>query len=101
MIFLANEAELAFVLCHELAHYYLDHSNKRIKKDIETVNSEEYKQEFKRISKSEYHISEQLEKLITKFAYGSSRHSRENEAEADRQGFLFLKNTGFDCGGML
>ena len=33
MIFLDNEAELVFVICHELAHHYLDHSNKTIKKN--------------------------------------------------------------------
>jgi hypothetical protein len=101
MVFLSNEAELAFVLCHELAHYYLDHSGKRIKKFVETANSDEYKEEFKRISKSEFKIREQLEKLMKKFVYGASRHSRENETEADLQGFLFLKKSGFDCRGML
>ena len=36
MIFLDNEAELVFVICHELAHFYLDHSNRAIKKNVET-----------------------------------------------------------------
>ena len=31
------------------------------------------------------------------FAYDSRLHSRDNEAEADRQGFVFMKNAGFDC----
>src|SRR6202008_3572195 len=29
------------------------------------------------------------------------RHSRENETEADGQGLVFLKRSGFDCSGML
>lgn len=100
MIFLDNEAELVFVICHELAHYYLDHSNKTIKKNIETINSEEFKKEIQRLSKEEFRVGEQLEILVKKFAFGSHRHIRENEAEADRQAFMFMKNTGYDCGAI-
>jgi hypothetical protein len=34
-IHLDNEAQLVFVLCHEVSHLYLDHSNKEIKKRTE------------------------------------------------------------------
>ena len=47
MIYLANEAELVFVLCHELSHYYLDHTNKSVKKWVEEVNSDAFKAEIK------------------------------------------------------
>ena len=40
LIRLKNEAELAFVLCHELAHYYLDHSAKSIQKMISTAKTQ-------------------------------------------------------------
>jgi Zn-dependent protease with chaperone function len=100
MVFLANEAELAFVLCHELAHYYLDHSNQTIRKMVEEVNSDAFKAEMKRLSKQEYGVRQQLETLLKKMAFGSRKHSRDHEAEADRQAFRFMKNTGFDCGGI-
>jgi Zn-dependent protease with chaperone function len=100
MIFLDNESELVFVLCHELAHNYLDHSNKSIKKNIETVNSAEFQTEIKRLSKQEYGGGKQAEEMIKKFAFGSHQHKRDNEAEADRQAFLFMKNTGYDCSGI-
>lgn len=101
LVYLDNEAELVFVLCHELAHYYLDHSNKSIRKNIETINSEEFKKEIKRLSKEEYRVGEQLELLVRKLAFGHLRHSRENEAEADRQAFAFMKKTGYDCRGII
>ena len=100
MIFLDNEAEMVFVLCHELAHYYLNHSNNAIKKSVETANSEEFKKEIKRLSKEEYRVGQQLEILIKKLAFGSRRHNRDNEAEADRQAFQFMKKTGYDCNGI-
>lgn len=96
-IFLDNEAELAFVICHELSHYYLDHTNKQIKNIVDLYNSEDFAREVKRISKQEYGAGREFDELMKKLAFGSRRHSRENEAEADKQGFLFLKNTGYDC----
>ncbi len=100
MIFLENEAELVFVLCHELAHYYLQHGDKDIKKNVETVNSEAFKQELKRLSKEEFRIGQQLEALFKNLAFDNRRHSRANEAEADRYAFQFMKKTGYDCNGI-
>jgi hypothetical protein len=100
MVFLENESELVFVLCHELAHNYLDHSNKSIKKNIETINSAEYQNEIKRLSKQEYGGGKQVDEMIKKFAFGSHQHKRDNEAEADKQAFLFMKKTGYDCTGI-
>jgi hypothetical protein len=101
IIFLDNEAELAFVICHELSHYYLDHTNRSIKKIVDLYNSEDFKKEVKRLSKQEYGAGKDFDELMKKMAFGSRRHSRENEAEADRQAFRFLKNTGFDCNGII
>jgi len=100
MVFLDNEAELVFVICHELAHFYLDHSNKAIKKNVETYNSVAFQNELKRLSKQEYGAVQQADELIKKLEFGNRRHSRENETEADRYAFMFMKNTGFDCNGI-
>ena len=101
MVFLDNEAELVFVLCHELAHFYLDHTHKAIKKNIETLHSAEYQNELKRLSKQEYGAGKQIDEMIKKFAFGSHQHKRDNEAEADRQAFTFMKRTGYDCNGII
>ena len=97
MVFLDNEAELVFVLCHELAHYYLDHTTNAIKKYVETVNSEAFQQELKRLAKTEFGVNKQLEELSKSFAFSSRRHNRENEAAADRLAFSLMKKTGYDC----
>jgi Zn-dependent protease with chaperone function len=101
LIFLNSEAELAFVICHELSHYYLDHTNKSIKKFVELYNSDTFKKDVKRLSKQEYGAGKEFDELMKKMAFGSRRHSRENEAEADREAFHFLKNTGYDVNGMI
>jgi Zn-dependent protease with chaperone function len=97
MIFLDNEAQLVFVLCHELAHYYLQHTSKAIKEYVETIHSESFRNELKRLSKEEYRVNQQLGVLIKSVAFDSRQHSRSNEAEADLQAFNFMKKTGYDC----
>jgi Zn-dependent protease with chaperone function len=96
LLFLDNEAELVFTLCHELSHYYLKHSDKAIKSYVQTINSEAFKQEIKRLSKEEYRVNQQLEKLVKNVLFDKHKHSRENEAEADRQAFIFMRRTGYD-----
>ena len=100
MVFLHNEAELAFVVSHELAHYYLDHTNKSIRQHVEKINSEEFQSELKRISKIEFGANRQLEELSRTFVFGSRRHNRDNEAAADKLAFRFMKRTGYDCGAI-
>src|SRR5437868_6320516 len=49
---LSNESQLIFVLCHELAHLYLDHGNKSISQYVNVVYSDDFQQELKDIKKS-------------------------------------------------
>jgi Zn-dependent protease with chaperone function len=93
---LRNESQVAFVLCHELAHLYLNHSNKAINNYVNTVYSDEFQKELKRINKSEFQKNQQLEQLIKPLTFGNRRHSRENESEADSLAVEWLKNTSFD-----
>lgn len=101
VVFLDNEAELIFVLCHELSHYYLNHSAKSIKKYIDKENSEDFQKELKRLSKQAYGANAELEMLAKTLVFDSRKHSRTNEAEADGQAFKFMKNTGYDCHAIL
>ena len=100
MVYLQNEAELAFILCHEIAHYYLQHNSKAIKKYVETVTSKEYQSELKRLARQEYGANKELEVLAKTTAFNSRRHSRDNESEADRYAYIFLKKTGYDANGI-
>jgi hypothetical protein len=100
LVYLSSEAELAFVLCHELSHWWLDHMGQHIKKYVETINSDEFQKELKRLSREQYRVNEQLEKFAKKIVFDSRQHNRDKESEADRQAFIFLKRTGYDCGAI-
>lgn len=93
---LANESEAIFVLCHELAHLYLDHGNKAIIKYVNTIYSEDFQQELKDIKRSQYEKNKQLDKLEKNISFTYSRHSRQHESEADSIGLMFMARTGYD-----
>jgi Zn-dependent protease with chaperone function len=98
---LNNESEVVFVLCHELAHLYLDHSNKAIMQYINTINSKDFQDELKEIRKSKYEVNKQLDKLEKALVFKDRKHGREHENEADSIGLSFMKNTGYNLKGSL
>ena len=93
---LSNESQAAFVLCHELSHFYLNHSENSIQKYVATINSEEVQKQLRDIKKSEYGKREELEKLLKGMAFDSRRHGRDHESGADSMAVEFMRNTRFD-----
>lgn len=95
--FFENEAQVAFILCHELAHFSENHSNEAIQKYIQTLYSEETQRKLKDIKKSEYGRTQKALDLLKTFSYGSTRHGRFRENEADSLAIVFLSKTNFDA----
>ncbi len=93
---LTNESQVAFILCHELAHYYLNHGNDRIQGYVTTIYSQDFQQQLKNIKKSDYGKSTQLEALAKKLNFRNNRHSRQFEQAADSLALELLKNTPYD-----
>ncbi|NLR77392.1 M48 family metallopeptidase [Chitinophaga eiseniae] len=98
---LDNESQVAFVLCHELAHYYLQHSEQSISRYVATMNGKEVQQELRKIKATEYNKRERLENLVQHVSFDSRRHSRDHESEADSMGLVFLQHTRFSLQGAL
>ncbi|MFY7899164.1 MAG: M48 family metallopeptidase [Chitinophagaceae bacterium] len=99
--FLTTEAELAFVICHELAHFYLQHTDKAIKNYVETINSTAYQNEVKRLSKQEFNVNKEIQKIEKTIVFDVKKHSRSNELEADNWAYRFLKNTQYNTKGVI
>ncbi len=93
---LNNESQAAFVLCHELAHFYLNHSENSIQKYVATLNSDEVQKQLRNIKKTEYGKRPELEKLLKGLTFDTRRHGRDHESSADSMGVEFLRNTRFD-----
>lgn len=98
---LSDESQAAFALCHELAHYYLNHGNRNIEGLVNTLLSEEYQKKLREVQKSKYRQNQQLDEIERSFTFRNRRHSRASEAAADSLALLFLQGTGFDLQGAL
>lgn len=93
---LQNESQAAFVLCHELSHFYLKHIDSKIEKYVTTVNSEEFQKELRKIKNAEFRQKEKLEKLALGLTFDTRKHSRFKESEADSMAVVFMAKTKFD-----
>ena len=93
---LSNESQAAFVLSHELAHFYLNHSENSMQKYVATLNSDDVQKQLKSIKKLEYGKRAELEKLLKGLTFDTRRHGRDHESEADSMAIEFLRNTRFD-----
>lgn len=93
---LENEAQAVFVLCHELSHYLLDHSGKQIDSYLSSLYSKETQDQLKRLKQEEYNRNARLEKLVKTMVFGSKRHNRLHESQADSMAVMLMQKTGFD-----
>lgn len=93
---LETESQIAFVLCHELAHYHANHSNDKILSTAKLYNSKEYKKEIKAVNKSEYGQYTRFVKLVSSLEISVSKHGREKEFEADSIALIYFANVSDD-----
>jgi predicted Zn-dependent protease len=94
--FLENEDEFAFIICHELAHQYLNHVNNGVRKRVEKFNSKEYKRKLSYAKRTIYGRNKAGIKLLKELNYGFLKKSREKEYEADSLGLIFFQNTKYN-----
>lgn len=93
---LENESQLAFVICHEAAHFFLDHSNEDFIRRYNSINSADFKAKIKAVEDAEYYKSTRLKILIKANLYSERNHSRLHEYGADSLGVELYLNAGYD-----
>ena len=92
---LENEAQLAFIICHEIAHQHKDHVNQGIIKRVDYLYSKETKKELRRINRQSYNKLDATLELLEEYAYSSTRHMRMHEEEADSVAISYMKNMDY------
>jgi Zn-dependent protease with chaperone function len=92
---LDNEAQAAFVLCHELSHYLLGHSEQQIRKYVNTFYSDSMQQVLKAVTKQTYNSMAEIRKLVEEQMLLFRRHNRDNEQQADSLAIMLLRNTPY------
>lgn len=98
---LENESQAAFVLCHELSHYYLRHNENSIAVYVTMMNSKEVQKQLHSIKKNEYGKRQELEKLLKGLTFDTRCHGRDHESQADSMAVEFMHNSHFDIGESL
>lgn len=91
-----TEAQIAYVLCHELAHYHSHHSDIKMAKVARLNYDKDLKRQVKAISKSEYGQYTKFSQLMRTLDISITRHSREKEFEADSIALLYYLNTAYE-----
>lgn len=94
--FLESEDEFAFIVCHELAHQYLNHVNGGVRKRVEKLNSKEYRRKIRDARLTIYGRNKAGMKLLKELSYGFLKKSRVKEYEADSLGLEFFKRTKYN-----
>lgn len=92
-----NEAQIAFILSHEIAHQLLSHVDKRIIETVKFKYSKDTKHDLKEIAKNEFGAGQKYIDYLKKITYDSKRHHRDQEASADSLGMLLMLNTKYNA----
>jgi hypothetical protein len=95
---LENEDQLAFVLCHEIAHYLLEHPTKGLERDILSTHNKAFKEKIKAANSEEFNKNEHLENIIKTVFFRSRYHSRDYERQADSLAYRLFLKTAWSAG---
>jgi Zn-dependent protease with chaperone function len=87
-----SKQELAFILCHELAHNLLNHPQGSLQEYAKINSSKEIKQKTREIEKRKYNKAQDASGLYKSIVYSNRKWHRGVEYQADSLGFVLYKN---------
>jgi hypothetical protein len=93
--YLDSESEIAFIICHELAHNYLRHLFDDVERRVQAYHSDETQSELKELKKMEYNTYERVSKLALDLKMKDGRFSQTFEFQADSLGLELLRKTKY------
>ena len=94
--YLNDEAEIGYIICHEVAHYTLNHRDQSIQKEISSQNLKEVKALEKELKKSKFNKQIKSESFAKNSVYSRKNRSRLQEFQADSLGLDYFKNTNYN-----
>ncbi|NVO32890.1 M48 family metalloprotease [Hymenobacter lapidiphilus] len=92
---LENESQLAYVLCHELAHVQSRHLQTTLHERLSTLHSRDMRRQVRHIVQAEYNINSRMKELVMGLSLSSSYHQRRHERQADSLGYELLRRTSY------
>lgn len=92
---LETEDQIAFILCHEFAHYYANHAGQNISRLAALNYDKGLKRELNDIMSSPYGRYSKQKALFNAIGISVTAHSRTSEFEADSLGMVYYLRTGY------
>ena len=93
--YLDNEAQLAAIISHEIAHLMLQHQVDMVRKHYAT-DKYDAKKQVRDVKNEKNNKSERAWDKIKEIIYAYGKYNRKSEFEADSLGFLLFKNTSYN-----
>jgi Zn-dependent protease with chaperone function len=93
---LENEAQLAFLLGHELSHYLLQHGQAKFRNVRDLAADKKVKEEIKDIRQAKYNKMDRASQFAAKYSYTFASYSRSQERAADSMAIVLLQPTRYD-----
>jgi len=87
-----NRYELAYILCHELAHNLLNHPQGGLQEYARLNSSKEIKKKTREIEKKKYNKAQDASGLYKTIVYSNRKRHRGVEYQADSLGYVLYKN---------
>jgi predicted Zn-dependent protease len=94
--FVNSDDELAFILCHEMAHFELDHTDKSMLRHFETLRSKDIKNKINKVKRKQYGKRKAYYDLVEELNYNFLKRSRADELQADSLGLAIFSKTKFN-----
>ncbi|HNF72109.1 MAG TPA: M48 family metalloprotease [Chitinophagaceae bacterium] len=92
---LHNEAELAFLLSHELSHQLLQHVQDTYIENDRRSRDKSLKKEIRDINKARYNKLDRSFQFMKNSQYDYARHSRAQEKAADSMAVILMQHTPY------
>lgn len=91
-----SEDQVAFVICHELAHYYLKHTESSIEEYAALASGKDFKKKMAKADRSLYGRYSRLKELLLDVDLTLKKHSRLHEFEADSLALQFFLRANYE-----
>jgi hypothetical protein len=92
----ASEENVAFILCHEIAHDLKGHVIEGIRQAYELQSNPAFKEQFKKIEKQEFNKYKSYEAYAAKYLSVYTSKKRAHEIEADALGLTMYLKAGYN-----
>ncbi|MGB5980707.1 MAG: M48 family metalloprotease [Nonlabens sp.] len=91
-----SEGEIAFIVCHELAHLILNHSLEKISNHVVKINSKEVKEKISSAKRKRYGSTRAGLLIYDELRVDLLEHSKAMESEADSIGLELFEKTPYN-----